>query len=87
VRLLDQEWQIDRLMVVPDLRGRGLGGWLLSQAEAAAPAAARRATLCAVTGGDGQRARWRKAGYRPEREGAGAGAGPARLSKPLRRPR
>jgi tRNA (guanine37-N1)-methyltransferase len=85
VRLLDQEWRIDRLMVVPDLRGRGLGGWLLAQAEATAPTVARRATLCAVAEGEGHQARWRKAGYRPER--GGSGAGPARLTKPLRRAR
>ena len=30
-------WEIGRLMVAPDLSGRGLGRWLLALAEAAAP--------------------------------------------------
>jgi ribosomal protein S18 acetylase RimI-like enzyme len=30
-------WEIGRLMVAPDLSGRGLGRWLLDLAEAAAP--------------------------------------------------
>jgi ribosomal protein S18 acetylase RimI-like enzyme len=30
-------WEIGRLMVAPDLSGRGLGRWLLSLAETAAP--------------------------------------------------
>jgi GNAT superfamily N-acetyltransferase len=30
-------WEIGRLMVAPDLSGRGLGRWLLAWAEAAAP--------------------------------------------------
>jgi GNAT superfamily N-acetyltransferase len=30
-------WEIGRLMVAPDLSGRGLGRWLLGLAEAAAP--------------------------------------------------
>ncbi|OXM56099.1 FMN reductase [Amycolatopsis thailandensis] len=36
------DWQIGRLAVVPDLRGRGLGRWLLRGAESAADADARR---------------------------------------------
>ena len=31
-------WDIGRLMVAPDLAGRGLGGWLLRLAESRAPA-------------------------------------------------
>jgi tRNA (guanine37-N1)-methyltransferase len=31
-------WQVGRLMVAPDLQGRGLGRALLAHAEAAAPA-------------------------------------------------
>ncbi|ROS75516.1 GNAT family N-acetyltransferase [Cellulomonas sp. PhB143] len=32
-----QRWEIGRLMVAPDLRGTGLGRWLLSYAESQAP--------------------------------------------------
>ncbi len=31
------DWQIGRLMVAPDVQGRGLGSWLLEYAEQAAP--------------------------------------------------
>jgi tRNA (guanine37-N1)-methyltransferase len=34
----DSHWEIGRLMVAPDVAGRGLGRWLLALAEAAAPA-------------------------------------------------
>lgn len=34
----DDSWEIGRLMVAPDLAGRGLGGWLLRLAEDQAPA-------------------------------------------------
>jgi GNAT superfamily N-acetyltransferase len=33
-----QRWEIGRLMVAPDLRGAGLGRWLLGYAESQAPA-------------------------------------------------
>jgi len=36
-RQTDTTWEIGRLMVAPDLSGRGLGRWLLALAEAAAP--------------------------------------------------
>jgi NAD(P)H-dependent FMN reductase/ribosomal protein S18 acetylase RimI-like enzyme len=39
------DWHIGRLAVVPDLRGRGLGRWLLRTAEAAAGPQARRIVL------------------------------------------
>lgn len=34
-------WEIGRLMVAPDMAGRGLGRWLLAHAEAHAPADVR----------------------------------------------
>ncbi|WP_281893458.1 bifunctional NAD(P)H-dependent oxidoreductase/GNAT family N-acetyltransferase [Phytohabitans aurantiacus] len=40
------DWHLGRLAVVPDLRGRGLGRWLLRTAEAAAGADFRRILLC-----------------------------------------
>lgn len=39
------DWQVSRLAVVPDLRGRGLGRWLLRDAESAADTDARRFLL------------------------------------------
>jgi NAD(P)H-dependent FMN reductase/GNAT superfamily N-acetyltransferase len=42
------DWHIGRLAVVPDLRGQGLGRWLLRAAEAAAEPGCDRVTL--VTG-------------------------------------
>jgi ribosomal protein S18 acetylase RimI-like enzyme len=47
-RRVDTDWHIGRLAVVPDLRGRGLGRWLLRTAEAAADPDCRRMLL--VTG-------------------------------------
>jgi tRNA (guanine37-N1)-methyltransferase len=38
-------WEIGRLMVAPDLAGKGLGGWLLRFAEAEAPADVESITL------------------------------------------
>lgn len=38
-------WEIGRLMVAPDLRGSGLGRWLLGHAEAAAPEGTRSIDL------------------------------------------
>ncbi|MDE9367893.1 tRNA (guanosine(37)-N1)-methyltransferase TrmD [Luteipulveratus sp. YIM 133132] len=64
-RLDGDVWEIGRLMVAPDLRGRGLGRALLSRIEAVAPQAARSYSL--ITGAasaDNQRM-YKKAGYRP----------------------
>jgi NAD(P)H-dependent FMN reductase/ribosomal protein S18 acetylase RimI-like enzyme len=47
-RRLDTDWHIGRLAVVPDLRGHGLGRWLLRAAEAGAEPDCRRVVL--VTG-------------------------------------
>jgi tRNA (guanine37-N1)-methyltransferase len=60
-------WVVGRLMVVPDLQGRGLGRWLLERCEEGAPSEATSYAL--VTGGtseDNQRM-YRRAGYRPYR--------------------
>jgi len=64
-RLEGTEWEIGRLMVAPDLQGRGLGRLLLEHAERVAPPAATSYRL--FTGGrsaDNLR-RYKKAGYRP----------------------
>ncbi|GAA4607740.1 bifunctional NAD(P)H-dependent oxidoreductase/GNAT family N-acetyltransferase [Actinoplanes octamycinicus] len=41
----DTDWHVGRLAVAPDLRGHGLGRWLLRTIEAAAPPACRRILL------------------------------------------
>ncbi len=66
-------WQIGRLMVVPDLQGRGLGRELLAFAESLAPPDVR--TLWLNTGADQPRLlrMYRKAGYRVVGEGEGPG--------------
>jgi GNAT superfamily N-acetyltransferase len=47
VRALQEgsSWEIGRLMVAPDLAGKGLGGWLLRFAEDQAPADVESITL------------------------------------------
>ncbi|QWF85129.1 GNAT family N-acetyltransferase [Amycolatopsis sp. CA-230715] len=57
-------WEIGRLMVAPDLAGRGLGRRLLAHAERQAPVEARRYTL--FTGARSARniAMYERAGYR-----------------------
>ena len=76
--LLGREWRVSLLMVAPDLRGRGLGRFLLEHVEAAAPEGATTHSL--LTRGDDPRlARfYRKAGYRPAGE---ASPGVRRLVK------
>ncbi|MFF9645305.1 GNAT family N-acetyltransferase [Kitasatospora aureofaciens] len=44
-RPIDTDWYLGRLAVVPDLRGRGLGRWLLRAAEDAAGPGFRRVLL------------------------------------------
>ncbi|MDT0203259.1 tRNA (guanosine(37)-N1)-methyltransferase TrmD [Nocardioides sp. AE5] len=63
-RLEGDAWHVGRLMVAPDLQGRGLGRWLLGYAESLAPPDARRFLLfTGVQSTDNQRM-YRKAGYR-----------------------
>lgn len=58
-------WHIGRLMVAPDLRGRGLGRWLLAFAEAQAPADFTRYALTTGAKSRDNQRRYRRAGYRP----------------------
>jgi NAD(P)H-dependent FMN reductase/GNAT superfamily N-acetyltransferase len=51
-RRVDTDWHVGRLAVVPDLRGHGLGRWLLRTAEAAADPDIRRIVL--YTGANSQ---------------------------------
>jgi tRNA (guanine37-N1)-methyltransferase len=58
-------WVVGRLMVAPDLRGRGIGRWLLARAEERAPDSATSYAL--VTGDASARNHrlYKRAGYRP----------------------
>ncbi len=44
-RQVGEDWEVGRLMVAPDLAGRGVGRWLLASVEALAPAGTTRCTL------------------------------------------
>ena len=78
-----QTWQIGRLMVVPDLQGRGLGRALLTHAEALAPGDVTAFWL--NTGADQPRLLriYKKAGYRVV--GPGSGPGTVDLTRAARR--
>jgi len=83
-RLEDDTWQIGRLMVAPDLRGRGLGRWLLGYVESAAPPDARRTSLFSGARSERNLRMYKKAGYRFDRVQPDD-TGVVRLSKPVRR--
>jgi tRNA (guanine37-N1)-methyltransferase len=74
-------WQIGRLMVAPDLQGRGLGRVLLAFAEAQAPAGTTAYWLNTGAHSERNLRMYRKAGYRA-RPGEGAEPGTADLTKP-----
>ena len=63
-RLVGDTWDVGRLMVAPDLRGRGLGRELLSRAEAAAHPDARRLSLFTGVGSAANLRMYQRAGYR-----------------------
>ena len=83
-RLVADVWHIGRLMVAPDLRGLGLGRWLLGHVEAAAPLEARRLSLCTGAASEANLRMYYRAGYRRDREQP-AVPGMVRLSKAVRR--
>jgi tRNA (guanine37-N1)-methyltransferase len=64
-RLVGDAWDIGRIMVAPDLQGRGLGRALLEHAERQAPEAARRFVLFTGARSTHNIRMYRKAGYRP----------------------
>jgi tRNA (guanine37-N1)-methyltransferase len=74
-------WDIGRLMVAPDLAGRGLGRWLLALAEAKAPSGVE--TIALFTGARSARniAMYERAGFR--RTGASAPPDAVALEKPV----
>jgi NAD(P)H-dependent FMN reductase/GNAT superfamily N-acetyltransferase len=64
-RRVDADWHVGRLGVVPDLRGRGLGRWLLQTAEAAADPACRHIVLSTGANSRTNIALYRSEGYHP----------------------
>ena len=54
-------------MVAPDLRGRGLGRWLLERIEEVAPDETSGFALITGAGSEANLRRYRRAGYRPDR--------------------
>ena len=61
-------WEVGRLMVVPDLTGRGIGRWMLEYVEAAAPAGTTSYRLFTGARSDRNLRMYRRAGYRVSRE-------------------
>ena len=60
----DACWEVGRLMVAPDLRGRGLGRELLTLAESLAPAGVTSYRLTTGVLEEGNQRFYRRAGYR-----------------------
>ncbi|MFC6043376.1 GNAT family N-acetyltransferase [Nocardioides hankookensis] len=58
------EWEIGRLMVAPDLAGRGLGRTLLERIEALVPSTATTYALFTGAGSLRNQRIYKKAGYR-----------------------
>ncbi|MFB9836107.1 GNAT family N-acetyltransferase [Actinoallomurus acaciae] len=78
-RRVEADWHVGRLGVVPDLRGQGIGRWLLRAAEAAAEPECRRTVLFTGAGSRHNIGLYQSEGYRPA---SSAGAdGTVRLVK------
>ncbi len=84
-RLIGSRWEIGRLVVAPDLRGRGWGGFLLDHAEAAAPPSATELSLFTGRASERNLRAYRKRGYRLSADQPDD-PGLVRLSRSLRRP-
>ncbi len=80
-RLHDGTWDVGRLMVAPDIQGRGLGRMLLDRVEQAAPAEAAGFGLVTAAGSRRSRRVCTKAGYRSRGE---VRPGVVRMTKPRR---
>ncbi|WP_426513239.1 GNAT family N-acetyltransferase [Dactylosporangium sp. McL0621] len=63
-RRVDADWHLGRLAVVPDLRGHGVGRWLLRTGEAAAAPGCRRVVLFTGAQSLANIALYRSTGYR-----------------------
>ncbi|MFC7496147.1 MULTISPECIES: GNAT family N-acetyltransferase [unclassified Nocardioides] len=79
-----ESWEVGRLMVAPDLAGRGLGRALLERIEALAPPAATTYALFTGAGSTRNQRMYKKAGYRLHREAPFPGA--VRMTKRISRP-
>ncbi|CAI9419064.1 tRNA (guanosine(37)-N1)-methyltransferase TrmD [Nocardioides sp. T2.26MG-1] len=80
---LDGEaWEVGRLMVAPDLAGRGLGRVLLARIEGLAPPEATTYALFTGAGSTRNQRIYKKAGYRLRGE---IEPGVVRMTKPVRR--
>lgn len=77
----DETWEVGRLMVAPDVSGRGLGRSLLEQIEALAPASATTYSLFTGAGSLRNQRMYKRAGYRLRGEIA---PGVVRMTKPRR---
>jgi len=73
--LRGEVWQIGRLMVAPDLQGRGIGRWLLNLAESAAADEATRFEVFTGVASESNLLMYKRAGYRPMREPFGNAEG------------
>ncbi|MBY8879774.1 GNAT family N-acetyltransferase [Actinacidiphila acidipaludis] len=80
VRRVGAAWHVGRLGVVPDLRGLGVGRWLLRAAEAAAPPECEQVVLFAGARSHHNIAFYQRQGYRLEPSDANDGT--VRLAKP-----
>jgi tRNA (guanine37-N1)-methyltransferase len=67
-RLDGEAWLIGRLMVVPDLWGRGLRRWMLEQVAAAAPQEATRLGVVTGARSEADLRMYHRAGFRPSRD-------------------
>ncbi|CAN5394197.1 hypothetical protein BH09ACT12_BH09ACT12_36390 [soil metagenome] len=76
-------WEVGRLMVAPDLAGRGLGRTLLERIEALAPTGATSYALFTGAGSTRNQRIYKKAGYRLRGE---IEPGVVRMTKARRRP-
>jgi tRNA (guanine37-N1)-methyltransferase len=77
-----QAWEVGRLMVAPDLAGRGLGRTLLTRIEAMAPPAATTYALFTGAGSARNQRIYKKSGYRLRGE---VEPGVVRMTKPISR--
>jgi tRNA (guanine37-N1)-methyltransferase len=77
-----ERWEVGRLMVAPDLAGRGLGRRLLETIEAAAPPGATTYALFTGAGSLRNQRMYKKAGYRLRGE---IEPGVVRMTKPISR--
>lgn len=77
----DETWEVGRLMVAPDLAGRGLGRELLARIEAMAPPGVTTYALFTGAGSARNQRIYKKAGYRLRGE---IEPGVVRMTKPAR---